>query len=134
MDRDTKNLLIRLGVYGALGWAAYVFVLKPLFDKVGNFTTTIGTSIGDALYDLTHEDFVKANFADGVHMPDGQVMNIIKSTINDQNVFPKTGKLYVLKQNGAGNLFAVQAPPGTQYVYPDLLVVATSTGVVTSKR
>jgi hypothetical protein len=129
MNKDTRDLLIRLALYAGVGYGAYL-LYQSIKDKLG----AIGEGIGDSLYNLTHEDFVVANFNQGVRMPDGQIMDIVKSTVNEAGVFPKTGKLYLLKQNSARNLIAVQAPVGTQYLYSDMLVVATDSGVNTYPR
>lgn len=124
---DTAQLAV-------LGVIAYL--LYRMTHAVSRTTDAVGKVIGNWFYDLTHADFVKATFVDGVRLMNSSggylsTINLVKSLVDAQHVFPHQGVLYVLGKDTQGRYIGGRAPPGTRYVQSNGTAVQNVSGQLT---
>lgn len=131
---DTRDLSSRDWLYLGL-IAVGGFVLYKLWNRASETIERVGQSTGDLLYNLTHNDFVDANWQSGVRLPNGASVDVPRQNVNEGGVFPFQGELYSLMKRNDGTLQAIRSPAGTRYDYPEFFVTQQAAGrvLVTNK-
>lgn len=129
MNARTQELLFRVGLYAALGFVAYKFVLpkigdllnekfNPTSDKnlayqgtnslVQQLTNDPNATVGTALYDLFHRDPLTPYQVLQVKFSDGTTRGVGNITIRPDGTVKMQDGVWKVARTSGGQYFAVR--------------------------